>query len=195
MSADGAAGRRAGFVLAGGESARMGRDKALLPYGGKTLVEHVARAVREAAGTVTLVGAPERYKALGLAAMADQREGCGPLAGIETALMRTRANWNLIVACDMPLVEASYLRSLLEAAEESDGQCLAPVCGSARRQPLCAVYHRSCLEKITEALEAGVRKVAEALERLRVVDWPVEEDRWLANINTAEDWMAHRAPA
>jgi len=60
-----------GFVLAGGASTRMGRDKALLPFAGRTLLEHVAARVAEAAGNVTVIGPPERYGHLGLVCAAD----------------------------------------------------------------------------------------------------------------------------
>jgi molybdopterin-guanine dinucleotide biosynthesis protein A len=91
---------RAGFVLVGGNSSRMGRDKARLPFHGTTLVEHVASTVADAAGSVTLVGAPERYASLGFPMLVDSRTGAGPLAGIHTALASSPAAWNLIVACD-----------------------------------------------------------------------------------------------
>src|ERR1700686_3791867 len=71
--------RRSGFVLAGGASSRMGRDKALLAYGETTLLEHVARAVRDAVGSVTLIGGPDRYGELGYAVFRDIVPGCGPL--------------------------------------------------------------------------------------------------------------------
>ena len=66
---------RAGFVLVGGASSRMGSDKASLPFRGGALVEHVAAAVAEAAGNVTLVGPPERYRDLGLRIIPDRYPG------------------------------------------------------------------------------------------------------------------------
>src|SRR5438270_4435707 len=94
----------AGFVLTGGRSSRMGRDKALLPVGGSgpaggfTMVERTAELVRAAADSVTLIGMPERYAHLALPVVADVVEDCGPIGGVLTALTVTQADSNLIVA-------------------------------------------------------------------------------------------------
>ncbi len=80
----------------------MGRDKAYLPVSGGILVTRVAGAVEAAAGNVALVGDPERYADLGYPVVADRYPGQGPLGGILTALGEKAAEWNLIVACDMP---------------------------------------------------------------------------------------------
>ena len=95
---------RAGFVLAGGANSRMGRDKALLAIGRSTLLEVVAARVSAAAGSVIVIGPPERYAFLGLRVQADLISDCGPLAAIYTALKTSQADWNLVVACDMPSV-------------------------------------------------------------------------------------------
>ena len=71
MTASGDRQSRAGFVLAGGRSSRMGRDKALLPLDGHTLVDHIAGLVQRAAGNVTLIGPPERYATLGYPVIPD----------------------------------------------------------------------------------------------------------------------------
>jgi len=174
---------RAGFVLTGGASRRMGRDKALLAWEGAALVEHVAGRVREAAGSVTLVGAPERYAALGLPAIADRRPCAGPLAGIEAALAVTSAEWNLVVACDMPSVTTDFLAALLAEAERSSGDCLVPATPSGRLEPLCAVYRRGCLEPFKQALDGGVRAVVEALALVRAMPRPFDNDTWAVNLN------------
>jgi molybdopterin-guanine dinucleotide biosynthesis protein A len=93
----------AGWVLTGGLSRRRGRDKALLPYRRRTLLHFVADEVKAVAGSVTLVGAPERYGHLGFTAVADAYPDFGPVGAIATLLESTGAAWNLVLACDMPL--------------------------------------------------------------------------------------------
>jgi molybdopterin-guanine dinucleotide biosynthesis protein A len=169
----------------------MGQDKARLPFQGKTLVEHIAAAVAEAAGSVTLVGAPERYQSLGLPMLADSLAGAGPLAGIHTSLSATTAAWNLIVACDMPGISASFLRSLMSAAESSAADCLLPAGPSGLPEPLCAVYHSRCLDLIGAALDRNVRKITDGLAGLRVAIWSVAESAWFRNVNTPEEWAQY----
>lgn len=183
----------AGFVLAGGASSRMGRDKALLPLGGKTLLEHVAAEVHAAAGNVTVVGPPERYGQLGLEVVADVIAGSGPLGGILTALTLARAEWNLIVACDLPGVTSARLRSLLDAAARTDADALMPAGAGDRLEPLCAVWRRTCLPAVQRAIREGRYKVTEALSGLVVAPYPVAEPDWLFNLNTLEDWAAWQA--
>src|SRR5258708_4089918 len=93
-----------GFLLAGGRSSRMGRDKALLPFGSSTLAAHIATQIRDAAGNVTILAPPERYAHLGLPVLADAIPNCGPLGGLYTALQSTTADWNVLVACDLPRI-------------------------------------------------------------------------------------------
>ncbi|MGA2718471.1 MAG: molybdenum cofactor guanylyltransferase [Candidatus Acidiferrales bacterium] len=108
----------AGFILAGGASSRMGRDKGLLELGGAPLILHTARLLESFVSDVTIVGSPRRYAALGLSAIEDDayaqgrdKSRCGPLAGIATALAATTSRWNLMAAvyrreCGAPLATA-----------------------------------------------------------------------------------------
>jgi len=132
-----------GFVLAGGASKRMGRDKALLPFDGTTLVEHVAKivcqAVGSAPGSVALVGDPDRLSHLGLPVFPDELPGCGPLSGIYTALKITQTDWNVVVACDMPGVSADVLRALLRCAETADAERTGTESSSAACNPAVGV--------------------------------------------------------
>ena len=120
----------AGFVLVGGRSTRMGRDKAFLTVGHgaseQTFVEHVAQAALGAVGNVTLVGAPERYQTLKYPVIPDRVADRGPLGGLFTALSATQADWNLILACDLPGITVEFLQNLLRLAEASDADCIVP---------------------------------------------------------------------
>jgi molybdenum cofactor guanylyltransferase len=179
----------AGFVLTGGRSSRMGRDKALLQIEGLALVERTAQRVRAAAGSVTLIGAPERYGHLGLAVAADLVEGCGPIGGLYTALKTTRAEWNLLVACDMPGLTAEFLRELVDAARQCGSTCLVPQTDSGLH-PLCAVYHRRAEGAVASAIEHKRLKMHDLLKVLEAESFLVADAAQLENVNTPVEWGA-----
>jgi molybdenum cofactor guanylyltransferase len=179
----------AGFVLTGGRSSRMGRDKALLAIEGTVLVTRTATLVRAVTGTVTLIGAPERYTQLGFPAVADLIPDSGPIGGLYTALRTTRADWNLLVACDMPRLTEAFLRELMAAAARIGAACLVPETASGRH-PLCAVYHRCALPEITAAVEAKRFKMHDLLKALGAEAWPVADSAILENVNTPQEWGA-----
>jgi molybdopterin-guanine dinucleotide biosynthesis protein A len=192
---DGAADGRAGYLLAGGQSSRMGRDKALLPVGNSTLAAHIAAQIREAAGNVTLIGPPEHYAHLGFPVIPDAIPGCGPLGGLLTALRSTSADWNLIVACDMPHLTAAFLDELFDAAEAADPDCVVAESKAAeaergRRHPLCAVYHRRVLAAAETAIDRKLFKMHDFIASLRTEAWPVLDPTLLRNVNTPADWEA-----
>lgn len=169
----------------------MGRDKALLPWGEGTVLDAVTEAVRTAVGEVVLVAPEGRYVGFGGRVISDRRPEMGPLAGIESALGDSGAEWTLVVACDMPRLTAALLGRLLATVERCDFDCVVPATQDGRLHPLAAVYHRRCLPVFAAALAAGTRRVLDAVARLRVMRWPVatEDECLLANVNTAEEWQ------
>jgi len=176
-----------GFVLAGGKSSRMGRDKAALPFGGTTLAGHVASLVREAAGTVAILGEPQRYLALGYPVYPDLVPGCGPMGGIYTGLSRASTDWNLMVACDMPSLSSAILRNLLERAGVSSARCVAAAGSTGEPEPLCAVYHRSCLPAVERAIRDKRFRMMDLLAELQPETVSVASFE-LANVNTPAEW-------
>jgi len=146
--------RAAGFVLAGGLSSRMGRDKAFLRHWGVPLVVRAAAAVADAAGSVTILGDPDTYGHFGWPALADTVPGLGPMGALLTALENTRAEWNVLVACDMPDLSASCFESCWRKL-----LARGPLCGASHEdgfEPLCAVYRRTALLKSGPQLPPGV---------------------------------------
>ena len=176
---------RAGFVLAGGQSSRMGQDKALLPWKGSTLIESVAREVLDAAGNVTLIGSPDRYGSLGFPVVCDRIEGCGPLGGLHAALSSTDAEWNVLVACDMPAVTHELLEELLAAAEASGCDALVPETPGGL-EPLCAVYHVRLLSAVESAIHSKLLKMQDFVSTIQARRWPVSDATPFRNLNTPE---------
>jgi len=175
----------AGFVLAGGRSSRMGQDKALLPWNGATLIESIAREVLLAAGSATLIGSPDLYGSLGFPVVSDKIAACGPLGGLYTALSVTRADWNLVVACDMPAVTHELLEELLAAAEVSGADALVPQTPGGL-EPLCAVYHARLLPAVDSAIQAKLLKMHGFVSKIQVSLWPAPDATLFRNVNTPE---------
>jgi len=170
----------------------MGQDKALLPYRGTTLVEHVAKTVREAAGSVALIGDPARLGHLGLAVFPDELPGCGPASGIYTALRGTETDWNLVVACDMPAVSLDILRELLGRAETAERNCVAATGPFGQPEPLCAVYHRRCLPALGRAIRDKRLRMRDLIKEIGAI-WIKVDSSALANVNTPAEWAEFEA--
>ncbi len=186
-----------GFVLAGGASKRMGQPKALLPYRGTTLIEHVAKIVAEAArsvapSSVIVIGDPAQLGHLGLKVVPDELPGYGPASGIYTALRVTKTDWNLVVACDMPAVTADLLRLLLLRAETAERNCVAATGPYGQPEPLCAVYHRRCLPALTRSIRDKRLRMRDFVKEIGAVWVPVDKLA-VANVNTPAEWAEFEA--
>ena len=99
-------------IIAGGQSRRMGRDKAFVELGGQTLIERVIQRSAELgqAETILITNKPADYAHLGLPMFRDALPDKGSLGGIYTALLRAQSPAVLVLACDMPFVNADLLR-------------------------------------------------------------------------------------
>jgi len=171
-----------GFVLAGGRSSRLGRDKALLPWppdtsadgSRQTLLQHSVARLEMVCTTVSVCANRDDLPFAG-AIIPDALPGSGPLGGIVAALESSTTDWNLMLAVDLPLLPVEVLRALVArtAAQQSGAVAFVP---PAHRvacilpeldglpQPLCGLYHRALLRGLQTMLEAGKFKVMAALQ-------------------------------
>ena len=186
-----------GFVLAGGASRRMGRDKAQIPWGGGTLLTHAIEQMKRVVSEVLVVGTVTEN--LPVAVLDDRFPGLGPLGGIHSALTCSTSAWNLILAVDLPLVTPTLLAWMADFRLDTSQEAIVLRVNS-RVQPLCGVYHRDLLLQIQEALARRESSIHRLLERLstRII----EEDQLIAagfapemflNVNTPEDLERARA--
>lgn len=186
-----------GFILAGGASSRMGRDKARLLLGGQTLIERVAASLASITERVSVVSSRHDAFGCGLPVIADVHEGRGALGGLHAALAHSRADWVAIVSCDTPFVTAELFRALASRLDESS-DAVAPVQPDARPQPLCALYRRRVCLQVTERLLCeGELRPRVLLQRVRTRWVPFEElaalegaGLFFTNVNTPEDYEA-----
>lgn len=191
-----------GYVLAGGKSSRMGTNKALLPLAGKPLVEHAVTKLRRLCAEVKILGsdpALEAYAPL----VRDVHAECGPMGGIEAALLDSRFEWNLILPVDMPFLPTDFLKRWLWAVlhRKPATYRLAVMSVDAMPQPTLLLIHKEVALLLTESLEAGRYKLFPALEeaarslagragvRPDEVFWQAQyDDRWaLEKTNTMAD--------
>jgi molybdenum cofactor guanylyltransferase len=146
-----------GFVLAGGQSSRMGRDKALLPFAGRLLIAQALSILREAGVSAAIAGAQPSARASlkSFATVVDDAEpGLGPLAGICTALASTSARRAVFLAVDQPIMPPSLLVYLLHHACIAGHAITVPsIAGFAQTLP--AVIDRVALPALRCALKAG----------------------------------------
>jgi molybdopterin-guanine dinucleotide biosynthesis protein A len=185
----------ASFILAGGVSSRMKRDKALLEIEGSPLLIRTARLLESVGGVPSVIGDPAAYASFGMPVIADDWPGAGPLGGIATALRASGAEWNLVVACDLPYLTREWLDFLVTRAKASAADAVLPM-NALGAEPLCAMYHQRGEPAIRAALGSGVRKVTDGLQKIRVesiapAEWkPFDSEGLLfKNMNLPRDYQ------
>lgn len=188
-------------MLAGGQSRRMGTDKAGLEimsreHGLTTISRMVLRALEEVFPEVLVIGG-EPLPEAGWRQCADLFPGGGALGGIYTALQEARHEYVFMVACDMPFLAPAAVAALLDLAAGHD--VTVPVL-DGRAQTLHAVYRKTCAAPALALLESGRRRIVDFYPEVDVREVPAAEfDRLdpggqsTRNLNTPEDLARARA--
>ncbi len=154
-------------ILAGGQSKRMGQDKAFLDVGGETVIERVIRTVQPFTDDLFIgTNSPEKYQPFGLRMVPDIYPDKAALGGIYTAISAAHHPHVLILACDMPLLNGALLQHLMSLAPTSD--IIAPLIDPPQPETMHAVYSKRCLPAIKERLEANRLRIIGFFEDVRV---------------------------
>ena len=189
-------------ILAGGQSRRMGTDKAALKLEGLPLLERTARTALGAELPVLVAGRarPNGWPLETVGFAEDDQPGLGPLGGLATALRSTSAPV-LVLACDLPLLTADAVRWLQAQPERWNTQNGNTQNGNTHGlivvngeqwEPLFSIYRPECLPLVEARLAAGRRSLHGLIEAGNFVftdapDWVAAQ---LVNVNTAEEWQA-----
>ena len=159
-----------GIVLAGGLSRRLGRDKAIEPFGDEPLI---ARVISRLSGltneTVVVVNSVARGDELPLPDEArvtvDIYPESGSLGGIFSGLTAANSDWGFVVACDMPFLNTDLIAHMLTLREDYDA--VVPLL-DGYPEPTHAAYSKACLPHIESRLKAGQLKIAGFFDDVRV---------------------------
>lgn len=181
-----------GVILAGGQSSRMGANKALLEFGGEPLIGRVARQFSSWFEQVVVVtNTPDQYTFLNLPMTGDRIPGLGPLGGLEAGLTASRFEHAFFAACDMPFLNEGLIQYLVEQAPGFD--IVVPRIDD-EYEPMHAIYSRSCLPTITANLDERRLKLLRIFDAVRVRTVEASEiaafgtpERLFFNCNTPED--------
>lgn len=170
-------------IMAGGHSRRMGRDKALLPLGGRTLLEW-ALAPWKGYPLQLSVGR-NALTAEGVKTVVDLYSGCGPLGGLHAGLLACETEFLLLRAVDTPFLTSAMADILVSSIGGADA-CVFTLKGLP--EPLFGLYRKAaCLPIVEEMLQAGERKMGLLLRRVNTVFVPWEDEKPFRNLNTPQE--------
>lgn len=176
-------------ILAGGQSSRMGENKALLTLDGRRFIDKIYDeldwvserfiSVDDAAAHPELAGYP---------LVGDVYLGAGPMGGLYAALKSTAADAILAVSCDLPLFSRALGEKLIAAMDDKT-DAVVPHTLDGRVHPLCAVYSRRCLETFGFQLMSKNYRMTDALDKLHTnYIFAQAFSRSLTNVNTPEEY-------
>jgi len=181
-----------GVILAGGQSSRMGTNKALLTLAGEPLIQRLSRRMTQwFEQTVIVTNSPETYAFLGLPMVGDRVPGLGPLGGLEAGLRASQFEHAFFCAVDMPFIREGLVRYMVEQAPGYE--IVVPYLGG-EFEPMHAVYGQGCRPSIERYLEARRLKLLNIYHEVRRRDLTEEEirrfgdpERLFFNCNTPEE--------
>ena len=183
-----------GFVLAGGNSRRMGMDKGLLKLNGKEMICYSLETLKKICSSVSIISNNKVYSKFAFPVYPDHLKEKGPLAGICTALSTSKTDLNIVISCDSPFITAELLLFLVEKLANFDA--VVPTF-KENIYPLTAIYSKSCLNIFNERLLKNELRVKDAINfvntnQLELTEkLPFFDEKILTNINTINEMKKH----
>jgi molybdenum cofactor guanylyltransferase len=179
------------YILAGGESRRMGADKGLMPLKAIPMVKYVIEVLEASQYKVKLISGNEAYQKFGLPVYKDVIPGKGPMGGLLTALQHAEKEYVLLIGCDMPFISKGILERLIE---NSKAESITVAETNGKINPLLAIYPRNLLKQIQENIKQGNLKMQDFILENHHQIVPMDsiggiDPIHLTNINTKEELL------
>jgi len=185
------------IILAGGQSSRMGQDKALIALQGVPLLQQVCEVALKCTSKVYVV-TPwlERYQdilpnacfVIREVPLPGETQRHGPLVGFAQGLAQIETDWVLLLACDLPQLQVEVLQLWTQELENIPKDAIAYLSKQPKGwEPLCGFYRRQCLPKLTQYINAGGRSFQQWLSQHTVQELQVADPQIFFNCNTPAD--------
>ena len=173
-----------GIILAGGKSSRIGSDKGFLVLNDKPFIQHIIEAMKPLVNTIIIVSDNLDYDLFDLKRVNDLIKNAGPLAGIYTGLYHSNTQYNLVLSCDVPLINTKTLKQLTTQTDMAAD--VIQLESNGKTMPLIALYKKHCETKFFKLLEQGERRLRVAVKECKVktLVLSTELEKYTANINT-----------
>jgi len=177
------------YLLAGGKSSRMGKDKGLIKLADKPMAKYAIETLEHMGLTPTIVSNNEAYASLGYPLIKDIVPDKGPMGGLHTAMEDNQATYVFLVSCDLPFVPKEAFQKLIDAI---NGQSVIVSEFMGKTNPLFALYHKNLKEQIRENVDLEKLKMQDFIsdtdfEKVDMEDLVLQSPKRFTNINTPED--------
>ncbi|MFP4132852.1 MAG: molybdenum cofactor guanylyltransferase [Halothece sp.] len=189
--------RLSAMILAGGQSKRMGEDKALLNVEGKPFLQYICECAQAVTSQVYIVTpwveryqniVPSECSLIPEMSLPNETPPYGPLVGLYQGLQQVKTEWVLALACDLPKLKVAELEFWCEQLPQVATETVALVAKSREGwEPLCGFYHRDCVELFSAYLASGKRSFQGFLNQHSVEELAVRDRASLFNCNTPDD--------
>ena len=192
------------LILAGGQSSRMGQDKALIDWDGQPLLTRVCEVASYLSVSIQVLSPwPARYENIvpqHVARRLEASPGQGPLWALNQGLTQSQSSWILLLACDMPYLDAATIQQWRSQLFSLPQTCLAYVPqtqaehqGAARWEPLCGFYRCSGQSLLQAFLDQGGRSFQQWLHQIEAIAIPIDTQnhQMFYNCNSPDDLISH----
>jgi molybdopterin-guanine dinucleotide biosynthesis protein A len=178
-----------GIILAGGQSTRIGTDKAFIQINHKTLLEKAIDICEPICAEILISSDNKEHEKFGHRIIPDEFKNCGPLSGIYSCLKKSNTEWNFVISVDAAFVEPQFIPYLINEIDDFDA--IVPFHNKGK-EPLIALYHKNGLTVMQKHLKSGNFKMHNLLNTLntKFVDsqtWVERFPEIFRNLNRPDD--------
>jgi len=178
-----------GIILTGGQSKRMGHDKASLKYKGTDFLSYEINILNKNVERLMIVGDSTKYKGYGISVVDDIFSGKGPAGGIYTGLVHSNQDYNFVLSCDVPQIGNELILLLMDTYNGED----ALICShQGKIHPLVGIYNTKTRQHFKNSIDSGKLKLHQILKEMdsKFLDVPENLAHQITNINTKKEYTA-----